>query len=162
MRTRRAARVIILDPVGRVLLVRGHDADAPDRHWWFTVGGGIDPGETSREAACREVFEETGLRINADDLEGPVLERSAIFDFAREHCRQDEVFYCVRLTAAASLSTAGWTELENSFIDELAWLDVEQLRATTEEVFPSSLPDLVDWLLPGWDGVRRTLGLGRD
>ena len=32
-------------------------------------GGGSDPGETSRQAAQRELFEETGLDVDADDLE---------------------------------------------------------------------------------------------
>ena len=58
---RRAARVILLDEADRLLLVRGHDTDQPDRGWWFTVGGGIGVGETSRDAAVREMREETGL-----------------------------------------------------------------------------------------------------
>ena len=159
MRTRRAARVIILDEDGRVLLVRGHDADAPERHWWFTIGGGIDPGETPHEAAVREVFEETGLVISVDDLEGPVLERSAIFDFAREHCRQDEVFFCTRVANGAALSRLGWTELESNFIDEVSWLSVRELRTVGEEVFPRNLADYVEALLPGWDGTLRRIGL---
>ncbi|MFE5586902.1 NUDIX domain-containing protein [Kitasatospora sp. NPDC056531] len=31
-------------------------------------GGHVDPGETSREAAARELEEETGVRVNAADL----------------------------------------------------------------------------------------------
>ena len=58
---RRAARVILLDDADRVLLVRGHDVDQPERSWWFTVGGGIDGGETPRQAAVRELREETGI-----------------------------------------------------------------------------------------------------
>lgn len=162
MRTRQAARVLVLDEAGRVLLVRGHDADEPDRHWWFTVGGGIDAGETPEQAVCREVFEETGLRIRVADLEGPVLERSAIFDFAREHCRQDELFFCVRIESGAELSRAGWTELEANFIDEMAWKSVSELRAVTEEVFPNGLADLVESLTPGWDGSVQKQGLTRD
>src|SRR5699024_5779123 len=77
---RRAARVLLLDDRDRLLLVRGHDVDDPGRTWWFTLGGGIDPGESAREAAVREVQEETGLRIAEGDLTGPVLTRSAIFD----------------------------------------------------------------------------------
>src|SRR5699024_7998792 len=42
---RTAARVLLFDEADRLLLVRGHDADDPGRSWWFTIGGGIDPGE---------------------------------------------------------------------------------------------------------------------
>lgn len=163
MLTRRAARVILVDAQDRVLLLRGHDADNPTRHWWFTVGGGIDPGEDERDAAVREVAEETGLHLERDDLEGPVLTRSAIFDFAREHCLQHETFFLVRLDqgrhGGSELSRAGWTDLESSFLDECAWLTLEELRGVSIEVFPASLPDLVEHLLVGWDGITRHLGV---
>ena len=162
LRTRSAARVILVDEQDRVLLVRGHDADEPTRHWWFTVGGGIDPGETPREAAVREVFEESGLRLSVEDLVGPVVTRSAIFDFARESCLQHEEFFFARLAHDGRLVRDGWTEIETGFIDEMAWLTTTELRATTDEVFPRDLPDIVDDLLAGWDGVVRAIGLERD
>ena len=69
---REAARVLLFDDTGRVLLAMGHDEDQPDRAWWFTIGGGIEEGEDPRAAAVREVFEETGLRLDAHELVGPV------------------------------------------------------------------------------------------
>ncbi|MBS4876204.1 MAG: NUDIX domain-containing protein, partial [Actinomyces sp.] len=56
---REAARVLLFDDRGRVLLAKGHDEDQPERFWWFTIGGGIEEGEDPRGAAVREVFEET-------------------------------------------------------------------------------------------------------
>src|SRR5690606_28107491 len=52
---RRAARVILLDDADRLLLVRGHDAGETSRSWWFTVGGGLEPGEDVRAGALREL-----------------------------------------------------------------------------------------------------------
>lgn len=37
---REAARVLLFDDAGRLLLAKGHDEDQPERHWWFTIGGG--------------------------------------------------------------------------------------------------------------------------
>jgi 8-oxo-dGTP pyrophosphatase MutT (NUDIX family) len=151
--------VILVDDADRVLLVRGHDVDAPTRTWWFTVGGGIDPGEGARDAAVREVREETGIVLDATALVGPVFTRSAVFDFVAEHCRQDEEIYFVRLDAAGDLTRDGWTDLEAEVLDELRWWDLDALALVTDEVFPDSLVTLVRGLLPGWDGVTRHLGL---
>jgi 8-oxo-dGTP pyrophosphatase MutT (NUDIX family) len=61
---RTAGRVIVVDREGRVLLFRGGDPARPrDGTWWFTPGGGADPGESVEEAARRELFEETGLAV---------------------------------------------------------------------------------------------------
>ncbi|WP_428980333.1 NUDIX hydrolase [Isoptericola cucumis] len=161
LRHRRAARVIVLDDDARVLLVRGHDVDQPGRSWWFTVGGGIDPGESEVDAALRELREEAGLRLRPGDLEGPVLTREGVFRFLAETCRQDEVFFVARV-AGHEPSRAGWTDVERDVLDELRWISTAELRDQPHEVFPTALPDLVDALAEGWDGVVRHLGLQHD
>lgn len=164
MRFRRGARVILLDEDDRVLLVRGHDADQPERSWWFTIGGGIDAGESALAAAVREVREESGIVLAPDDVVGPVLTRSAIFDFARERCRQDEEIFLARVPASAFVAEdrSGWTVLEQDVIDELRWWTLEDLAAVEIEVFPEGLVELVRALLPAWDGEVRHLGLARE
>lgn len=159
---RRAARVLLLDEADRLLLVRGHDVDQPERSWWFTVGGGLEPGESPREGAVREVFEETGLRLDPATLHGPVLTRSAIFDFVAQRCRQDEEIFLARIPGDAVLGTDGWTELEVAVLDEMRWWTLDDLADVRIEVFPEGLADLVRPLLSGWDGITRHLGLQYD
>lgn len=161
LRFRRAARVLLLDADDRLLLVRGHDVDQPERSWWFTVGGGIDPGEDALAAAVREVREETGLELDPAALVGPVLTRTGIFDFYAQRCRQEEEFFLVRVESALdtdAIARDGWTEVELDVLDELRWWHLDDLAAETREVFPEGLPDLVRPLLGGWDGVTRHLG----
>lgn len=55
---------VILDAERRVLLVR----QFPDSDFWLLPGGGAEPGELSREAAVREVREETGLDVVCERL----------------------------------------------------------------------------------------------
>jgi 8-oxo-dGTP pyrophosphatase MutT (NUDIX family) len=162
LRFRRAARVILLDDDGRALLVRGHDADQPERSWWFTVGGGIDGDETALEAAVREVREETGIVLKTEQLVGPVLTRVGIFEFYKETCRQDEVFFAATVAHVDGPDTAGWTDVERELLDELAWLTPDQLRAQPLEYFPTVLPDVVEQLAHGWNGTVRHLGTEHD
>ena len=57
-----AARVLLVDPAGRLLLFQGFDPHVPDESFWFTAGGGLEPGEELLAGAQRELREETGLR----------------------------------------------------------------------------------------------------
>ncbi len=159
---RRGARVLLFDEQDRLLLVRGHDVDQPERSWWFTVGGGIGVGESPAQAASRELFEETGIRLAPDTFEGPVLLRQATFDFRAQLVRQDEEFFLARVTGAGPLDYSGWEAAEVEFMDEVRWFDLEELAAVAIEVFPRGLVDLARPLLRGWDGVIRDLGPDRD
>ena len=159
MRERFAARVIILDHEGRVLLMRGHDEHNPMRSWWFTLGGGIDPGETPVEAALREVVEEAGISLTPRDVVGPILKRTSVFDFAQEHIVQHEVFYLARVANNVAITREGWTDVERRFVDDLAWMTVQELHDSPCEVFPKSLPQIVANLAHGWDGTVLQLGL---
>jgi 8-oxo-dGTP pyrophosphatase MutT (NUDIX family) len=143
-------------------VVRGHDVNQPERSWWFTVGGGIDAGETPAQAALRETREEVGITLTEADLVGPVLTRTGIFDFFAETCRQHEVFYLARVADAVEVSADGWTAAERELLDEVAWLTPAALRDQPLEVFPPELPDVVDQLLAGWDGEVRHLGVQLD
>ena len=46
---RKVARVILLDPQDRILLLHGHEPDDPSDDWWFTPGGGLE-GEDPNHA----------------------------------------------------------------------------------------------------------------
>ena len=51
---------IVRDAAGRVLFQRRTDFGAA---WWGLPGGLFEPGETPAACLCREVLEETGLRV---------------------------------------------------------------------------------------------------
>src|SRR4051812_44638776 len=97
---RRAARVLLLDGSDRLLLFRGGDPAKPEGGtWWFTPGGGLDPGESLVDGARRELFEETGLRCDELDLGDPVHEEHSRFEFAGMTLSQHSTFFFLRVDA---------------------------------------------------------------
>lgn len=67
MDLRVAAYAVVVDADGRLLLTH---LSAPGDDRWTLPGGGIEPGEDPRDAAVREVLEETGLLVELDGLLG--------------------------------------------------------------------------------------------
>ncbi|GAA3746191.1 hypothetical protein GCM10022239_22200 [Leifsonia bigeumensis] len=124
-----------------MLLFRGRDASAPDRgSWWFTPGGGLDAGESPREAALREVREETGLALSS--VSGPVFEQEIDFAFEDIQLHQYEQFFVAWVTAF-DVTHDGGTELEKRSMLESRWWSLAELEATTETIYPAVLAELV-------------------
>ena len=138
---RRAAKVIVVDESGRVLLFRGIDASQPQvGHWWFTPGGGLDPGESGEVAARREIFEETGLRVAS--LGPVVLKRRAEFESERVRYSQQEDYFLV-VVRHFDLDDSGWSDTERRLVNAHRWWSLDELRVTTETVYPAGLADIV-------------------
>ena len=152
---RSAARVLLLDAQDRVLLLHGFDpADRARGTWWFTPGGGLDPGEEPPVGAARELAEETGLVLPPEALVGPVYEQVVEFPFENRRYRQSEGFYLARVDRWV-VDTSGFTDLELRSVDGHRWWSVAELRATPDRIYPASLADLLDDLLvtPAGEGT---------
>jgi 8-oxo-dGTP diphosphatase len=63
-----SACAVVVDDGGRILLGRRADTGT-----WSLPGGAIDPGEQPADAAVREVYEETGVRIAVERVGGVAL-----------------------------------------------------------------------------------------
>ncbi|MER6787602.1 bifunctional GNAT family N-acetyltransferase/NUDIX hydrolase [Streptomyces sp. NPDC000658] len=157
--SRRAARLAVVAPDGSVFLFR-YDNDDTGVHWALP-GGGLAEGESPREAALRELREETGWT----DLEpGPLL-CTWEHDFTRTHARlrtsegtplrvvvrQNDHVYVTpgphREPTGPGLAAAHATE----GILGWRWWTREELAAQREPVWPSGLARLLD----DWEKGRR-------
>ncbi|MDO5025684.1 MAG: NUDIX domain-containing protein [Trueperella sp.] len=160
---RQAARTVVFDPDGKIFLIHGHDYDDPDHNWWFTPGGGLEPGESHRAGAARELREETGLIVDQQRLIGPVLERKSTFYFAAATRKQDELFYLLHVTATErqtidSGAAAELTASEQELLDGAHWFTLAELAAIAaagEAVYPVGLVEMAAEWLAGWDGVLK-------
>ena len=138
---RQTARVLPVDAEGRVLLLHGWDPRRPDEPYWFTIGGGADAGESMPHAAARELREETGIRVDPEQLGEPIAQNTIEFSWAGYQITQGQVFYAV-LISSAEVSLDGLDPLERATTDKYAWLSAEDLEAG-EPLADPDLPALV-------------------
>lgn len=138
--------MLVLDPDGRVLLLK-YDDPPPNGSHWNTPGGGLEQGEDYYAGARRELAEETGW----DDV--PVLprvvhRRTVVMEHGNRIVRQSEEFFVARVDAAQRpLGDVGAMHLSDG-IDGWRWWTLGELEATGEKIWPDGLADLLRRLLP--------------
>lgn len=114
--TRVAAYGLVVDE-GRILLCRLSEQVIGNVGHWTLPGGGIDFGEDPRDAAVREVFEETGLRVEVDEL---VAVDSALFSLTDHEHHALRIIFRVRVLAGDLVY-----EVDGS-TDLCAWITPEE------------------------------------
>lgn len=139
---RHAVRVLVIDPLDRVLLFASKDDGG--RTFWVPPGGGGEPGETVEETARRELREETGLAEVR--LEAEIWRRRHIVAWGGVTYDARERWFLAR-PAAFTVETDGLTDLERRTIVEHRWWTVDELRAATDRLVPTNLAELVAGLL---------------
>jgi 8-oxo-dGTP pyrophosphatase MutT (NUDIX family) len=125
-----------------VLLLHGWDPLRPRDPFWFTIGGAVEPGETLREAAARELAEEAGIVVDPELLGEPFATEPIKFWWGGMHFDQDQTFYAIAVSDA-EVSFAGQEALERATIDKHGWLRPEDLGSGTERPADPELPRLM-------------------
>ncbi len=113
----RSAALIIKDNC--LLLAKSDNYDC-----YYTVGGGIQAGETSEEAVLREVYEETGKHLEIDRLMF-VQER---FYQAKKEKHHEVVFFYLMKNEDSEILQGTVTDQKN---EHLYWIPLERLEQIT-------------------------------
>ncbi|MGB5759998.1 MAG: NUDIX domain-containing protein [Acidimicrobiales bacterium] len=145
---RQAARVVLLNDLDQVFLIKAIDpADPTKPPWWEIPGGGIDPGEASEHAAYRELREEAGI---TEAEVGPIVWVQHVeFDFGGYHFDQNEVIHVARTTERAIHEPQGLEALEALAFKEARWWSREEVAAADTNFLPPGLPNLLPQLIDG-------------
>jgi 8-oxo-dGTP pyrophosphatase MutT (NUDIX family) len=158
MRLRSSSRVILLDEEDRIFLLKFEDPMIGGRPFifrpgypfnsvgWVTPGGGVEEGESHEQAACRELWEETGITIKDP---GPcVAVCNPILDWAGEIVQAHDWYYLRRL-AAPVVSLVNMNDSERAGYIDHRWWTTDELHSTDERIMPISLAQLMLRIVAG-------------
>ena len=105
MMKRLGAAAVILDSEGRVLLVR----HTYGRLNWELPGGHAEPGESIITTATREVYEETGLAVEAEGTSGIYFDDQLDLHFFVFRCRQLDAYAIPAVKNSEIAACAFWS-----------------------------------------------------
>jgi ADP-ribose pyrophosphatase YjhB (NUDIX family) len=115
-----AVTAVVLDPNGRLLLIRRSDSGL-----YAIPGGAVELGETLTQAVRRETMEETGIDVEVTGLVGVYSDPEHVIEFSDGEVRQ-EFSVCFRgVPVGGQLQTSSEsTEVLWAAPDALAGLDI--------------------------------------
>jgi 8-oxo-dGTP pyrophosphatase MutT (NUDIX family) len=136
--------VLILNEQGQLLL-----AHATGQKHWDIPKGGAEEGESAREAAIREVREETGIDLSVSSMEElgrmPYIPRKDLHLFrAVLHTRDCDIAAC-KCTSFFPHRTSGVMTPE---VDRFKWVDVAEVPALAAKSMTALLRTL-----PGFEAM---------
>ncbi|HEX7746914.1 MAG TPA: NUDIX domain-containing protein [Micromonosporaceae bacterium] len=148
---RDVVRAVVLDQGDHILLFHTRDPTYPELGtWWELPGGGIDPGETYRDAVIRELAEETGLVIAPEQVGAPTWRRRATFRYRGARRVNNEVIVPVRLSVAGPPVVGdGRVGFEDEDYFDYRWLPAADVQLSTDRFYPGRLPALLGAFLAG-------------
>lgn len=139
---RRVSRIVLLDHDDKflLLLTKSPNLMVPVTRW-ITPGGGVDDHESHHDAACRELFEETGLWV--ENLGEPFWNMTGESVFNDGHVQSTYSEFFVYRTSHFEISTDNWMPNEHVDISEIKWWTLDELANSENNYSPPPLLQIV-------------------
>ncbi|MGI8664531.1 MAG: NUDIX hydrolase [Jatrophihabitans sp.] len=118
------------------------DLDATDSHW-IAPGGGVEDEESPAQAAVRELYEETGLRVPLPPDAEPVYVERVEFSFAGSRFDQTNFYFLARVPAGLPVRPAARTEFEKVVALGHRWWPLDELDASDVIREPVTIVELI-------------------
>lgn len=140
MKNIRAKSVCLFRCQERILLAEGFDP-ATNEHYLMPIGGGIEFGETSEQAAKREVEEEIGAQAHQFRLLG-VFEN--LFSFNGEAGHEVVFVYEAQFTDEQLYHKSEFHGIETNGLEfNVRWFDKALIQSGTINVYPEGIARLL-------------------
>ncbi|WP_410766632.1 NUDIX hydrolase [Haloferax sp. DFSO60] len=140
----RDIRPVVLGLVWRddeLLVGRGYDPEA-DETFWRPLGGGIEFGEHSEEAVCREFDEELGVELENVELLTHVENR---FTFDGTQCHEIALLYEGDIADEAVYQQEAMVGYEETIGEEfeVRWIPVAEFETNSRTLYPEAIVDVI-------------------
>ena len=154
MKIRKSIKVILVNPRNEIVLVLVDDPRIVDENgkcngsFWNLVGGALEDGETPKEAALREIYEEIGIKPNKVKFGPEVWHREVVLQIAVNETLIDQRFF-VASTTVENLDLTHLTEDEKGRVKIAKWFSLNSIKNTKEKIYPKKLAEYLEPILDG-------------